>query len=71
MSIMKPLPGSPMRWSSVRTTSSRYTSQNGMHCWPILCSGAVETPGVSILTNHRDMLPLSWLGSSSLATTMV
>ena len=68
MRFMKPAPSAPTRMSSVRTTSSKYISQNGMMVWPILCSGAVETPGVSFGKSHIDMLGLPRSGSSSFAT---
>ena len=67
--LKKPLPASPMRMSSVSTTSSKYISQNAATLLPILCSGAVDTPFVSFGTTHIDMLRFSRAGSSSLAMT--
>ena len=67
MRFLKPSPFLPTRMSSVSTTSSKYMSQNGMICWPILWSGAVVRPGVSSGTSHIDISRLSRDGSSSLA----
>ena len=69
MSSRKPSPSLPRRMSSVSTTSSKNTSTNGMICWPIFSSGAVDRPGVSVGMSHSDMLSLAWAGCSSLDTT--